>query len=273
MCLLELQQVVSGYRADRPVLHGVDLQLHRGDFVGLLGPNGCGKSTLIRAITGIIALESGRVILGGRQLQSLNRREIARLAGVVPQDGAGKFAFSVREVVMMGRHAYMGRFRSPSREDESSVSSAMEQTQVDHLARRSVVELSGGERQRVIIARALAQRPAVLLLDEPTNHLDINHQVEVFDLLYRLNREDGMTLLCVTHDLNFAAEYCSRIVLMKEGRIFAHGRPSEVVTEPNINEVYGARVRVAMREGTPHVTPVFKKSGAIATVAEHARAI
>ena len=217
MCLLELEKAVSGYRADRPVLHGVDLQLHRGDFVGLLGPNGCGKSTLIRAITGIIPLAAGHVTLGGRQLHSLNRREIARLAGVVPQDGAGRFAFSVREVVMMGRHAYTGRFRSPSREDESSVSTAMEQTQVDHLSRRSVVELSGGERQRVIIARALAQRPAVLLLDEPTNHLDINHQVEVFDLLYRLNREEGMSLLCVTHDLNFAAEYCNRIVLMKEG--------------------------------------------------------
>jgi iron complex transport system ATP-binding protein len=269
MCLLELEKAVSGYRTDTPVLHGVDLKLRGGDFVGLLGPNGCGKSTLIRAITGIIPLTAGRVTLGGRPLQSLNRREIARLAGVVPQDGAGRFAFSVREVVMMGRYAYSGRFRSPSREDESSVSIAMEQTRVAHLATRSVLELSGGERQRVIIARALAQRPGVLLLDEPTNHLDISHQVEVFDLLYRLNREEGLSLLCVTHDLNFAAEYCSSIVLMKEGRIFAHGSPTEVVTEAVINEVYGARVSVSTRDGTPHVSPVFKKGGSSGTVEEH----
>ena len=273
MVILNLKSIESGYRTGKTVLHGVDLQLECGDFVGLLGPNGCGKSTLIRTITGIIPLTSGQVVLDGKTLQSLTRREVASLAAVVPQDGSGRFAFSVREVVMMGRHAHYGRFRRPTHEDEAAVAVAMEQTQTVHLADRSIVELSGGERQRVIIARALAQTPRVMLLDEPTNHLDINHQVEVFDLLNSLNIREGLTLLCVTHDLNFAAEYCSKVVLMKEGRIFAQGRPTEVVTREIVSQVFGIRVQVSSVDGTPRVTPVYKKGGGVAAVEERTGAV
>ena len=162
----------------------------------------------------------------------------------------------------MGRYPYLGRFTRPGKEDERIVQQALEQTDTAALAERSIVELSGGERQRVIIARALAQRPRILLLDEPTTHLDINHQVEVFDLLYQLNQEQGLTLLCVTHDLNFAAEYCHSVLVMYQGRTYACGRPEEVISREVLSPVYGIEVRVEPGEidGVRRVIPVSKKS-------------
>lgn len=257
MHLLELKRVFSGYRADAPVVRGVDLTLAAGDFLGLLGPNGCGKSTLIRTITHVVPVMAGMVTLEGREIGQLSRKQLARLVGVVPQDAAGEFSFTVREIVTMGRHPYLGRFRGPGKEDEEIVEEAMALTRTSSLAQRSIGELSGGERQRVIVARALAQKPRLLLLDEPTNHLDINHQVEIFDLLHQLNQEQGVTLLCVTHDLNFAAEYCNRITLMDKGRIVASGSPDEVLTGELIGSVYGVEVRV---EPGPRIVPLSRKT-------------
>jgi len=260
--LLKLQRVFSGYHPDQPVIRGVDLELDEGDFLGLIGPNGCGKSTLIRTITGVIPVAAGRVEIQGGNARSLSRKKMAQLIGVVPQDTTCAFAFTVREIVAMGRHPYLGRFKGLSREDERIVEEAMALTDTGDLTERSILELSGGERQRVVIARALAQRPKLLLLDEPTNHLDINHQVEVFDLLYRLNQEQGLSLLCVTHDLNFAGEYCDRLLLMAGGKTWASGPPEEVLTSGLISEVYGVEVRVepGMPGGGPRVFPVSKKS-------------
>ena len=262
MELLRLQRVFSGYRPDEPVIRGVDLELEEGDFLGLIGPNGCGKSTLMRTITGVIPVAAGLVEIQGHNIRTMSRKRMAQLIGVVPQESTCEFAFSVREMVMMGRHPYLGRFRGPGREDEEIVGNAMELTDTSHLAERNIIELSGGERQRVIVARALAQKPKILLLDEPTNHLDINHQVEVFDLLYQLNREQGLTLLCVTHDLNFAGEYCDRIMLMAGGKTCACGPPEEVITSEIISDVYGIEVRVenGVSDGGPRVVPVSKKS-------------
>ena len=262
MELLKLQRVFSGYRPDEPVIRGVDLDLEEGDFLGLIGPNGCGKSTLLRTITGVIPVAAGLVEIQGDNIRTVSRKRMAQLVGVVPQESTCEFAFTVREMVMMGRHPYLGRFRGPGREDEGIVGEAMELTDTGHLAGRNIIELSGGERQRVIVARALAQKPRILLLDEPTNHLDINHQVEVFDLLYQLNQEQGLTLLCVTHDLNFAGEYCDRIMLMAGGKTVACGSPEEVITNEIISDVYGIEVRVenGVTGGGPRVIPVSKKS-------------
>ena len=262
MALLRLHRVFAGYRPDEPVIRGVDLELREGEFLGLIGPNGCGKSTLIRTITRVIPIHAGRIEIQGWNLDLLSRRRIARLIGVVPQEAVFAFSFSVRDIVAMGRHPYLGRFRGMGEEDERIVDQAMELTGISSLARRSILELSGGERQRVIVARALAQKPRILLLDEPTNHLDINHQVEVFDLLYQLNKEQGLALLCVTHDLNFAAGYADRVALMSEGRIVALGPADEVITPLLISRVYGVEVRVEHSEadGGPRIFPVSRKS-------------
>jgi iron complex transport system ATP-binding protein len=263
MKLVELEQVSSGYAKGERVVQGIDLELSAGDFLGLIGPNGCGKSTLIRTMAGVLPLLEGRIALEGRPLKSMARREVARFLGGVPQEAFQPFAFTVQEVVMMGRHPYLGRFQGPGPQDERIVREALEQTDAAHLAGRPITELSGGERQRVIIARALAQRPRVLLLDEPTNHLDINHQVEIFDLLYQLNQERGLALLCATHDLNFAAQYCNRILLMVQGRKFALGRPEEVITAQTIGRAYQVEVRVEtdLETGLPRVIPLTKRSG------------
>ncbi len=262
MKVLQLGHITSGYHPRQPVIRGMDLELGAGDFLGLIGPNGCGKSTLIRTITGVIPLWGGTIYLGGRSLNALSRKEIAQFVGVVPQDTSSKFAFTVREIVAMGRHPYTGWFKRAHVQDHEIVEETLEQTGISHLANRNVLELSGGERQRVIIARALAQKPKVLLLDEPTNHLDINHQVEVFDLLYRLNQDRDLALLCATHDLNFAAEYCARILLMSQGRTYAFGSPEEVLTRGIISEVYGIEVKIECggAGSGPRVIPISGKS-------------
>ncbi len=258
--LLELVSVSAGYESGRSVVCDVDLSIEEGEFVGLIGPNGCGKTTLMRAITGILAPNQGHIRLSGKSLNLLSRKEIARSFSVVPQETAQVFAFSVRETVAMGRSPYIGRFRGPSGTDEEIVEQALTRTDTAALAARSILELSGGERQRVVIARALAQQPRILLLDEPTNHLDINHQIEVFDLLLELNRKRRITIICVTHDLNYAAEYCDRIVLMHEGRIRADGPPEQVITATTIRQVYGVTVLVeASGDGRPRVSPLSRR--------------
>lgn len=249
MSLLQLRAVSAGYDHQQPILHELDFDLPGGAFLGLIGPNGSGKSTLIRAITGIIPFRTGEILLDGVALDDLARKEIARFFAVLPQDTSCGFSFSVREIVAMGRHPHLGRFRGPDRDDARIVDESLERTDSLHLANRNVLELSGGERQRVAIARALAQKPRVLLLDEPTSHLDLNHRIEILDLLHELNQEEELTLLCVTHDLNEAAEYCDRILLLVQGRTRVFGTPAEVLTPAVLREAYG--VDVAVESATP----------------------
>jgi len=260
--LLQLHAVVSGYQRDRPVIRGVDLELETGDFFGLIGPNGCGKSTLLRTVTGVLAAAEGRVELAGRDVAEMTAKERARAVAVVPQTEGAGFAFSVRETVAMGRHPHLRWYQTLGGEDQRVIDAVLELTGTADLANRNIGELSGGERQRAIIARALAQQPQILLLDEPTNHLDINHQVEVFDLLHELNQERGIAILCVTHDLNFAAEYCTGLLLMQEGRMQMRGRPSEVLTAEIIRTVYGIEVDIDAPGGGRgvRISPVSRKS-------------
>ncbi len=257
MSLLDLAGVSAGYRRDDPVIRGITLSLQEGEFLGLIGPNGCGKSTLIRAVSGVLPLSEGSVRLDGEPLSGLSRKEIARNIAVLPQDTSCPFPFSVREIVNMGRYPHMARFQGMGPADEEIVEESLALTDTLALEGRRITALSGGERQRVMVARALAQRPRLLLLDEPTSHLDINHQVEVFDLLQQLNREHGLTLICVTHDLNYAAEYCDRLLLVSDGAACSCGPPEEVVTAEAIARVYGVDVAVELcgSEGRPRVTP------------------
>lgn len=257
--LLQVEGLRAGYYADTPVLDGIDLDLPAGGFLALIGPNGSGKSTLLRVLAGVLAPWSGQVRLDGVDTRELTRREMARSLAVVPQETISPFGFTAGEVVAMGRHPFLGAFGSLGPADREAIDAALRRTGTQHLAQRSILELSGGERQRVVIARALAQLPRLLLLDEPTNHLDINHQVEVLDLLYDLNRNDGLAIVCVTHDLNAAAQYARRVLLLaRGGRVHAAGAPAEVITAPHVQAVYGIAVDVADEGGRPRIWPRFR---------------
>jgi len=237
-----------------PVLREVSLALHSGERVGLIGPNGSGKTTLLRCLSGVLLPSQGEVSLDGLALRRLSRQEIARRIAVVPQELLVPFAFTVREMVGMGRlphvaGGWQALLRGENQADRRAIEAAMLATGTVDLADRLFNELSGGERQRVMIALALAQEPEVLLLDEPTVHLDLAHQVEVLELIARLNGERGFTVLAVLHDLNLAALYFPRLVLLEGGRIVGEGTPAQVLSEETIARVFGATVRVQ-----PHPT-------------------
>lgn len=241
--VLEARRIDYSY-GDRPVLRQLNLQVAGGEFLGLIGPNGAGKSTLLRVLSGVLIPQSGEVLLQGRRLREYRRRDIARLLAVVPAPSSPFFSFAVRDFVAMGRTPYLGRLQGDRPEDQRVLDEAMEATDTVHLAEAVITELSSGEWQRVNVARALAQEPQILLLDEPTAFLDIAHQREIFELLVRLNAERHLTVLCISHDLNLASEYCPRLAVLAEGQIYADGAPAGVITEEIIGRVYGAPVQV-----------------------------
>jgi len=229
---------------DGLVLQDVSLELREGDLVGLIGPNGSGKTTLIRVLSGLLTPKRGHVYLDGRDIRELSRRQIARRVAVVPQGVAMPFAFTVYEMVMLGRTPHVRPLVGVGPRDREVVREAMALTDTEHLAQRLFYELSAGEQQRVIVAMALAQEPQILLLDEPTVHLDIVHQMEILELVKGLNREKHLTVLAAMHDLNLAALYFDRLVLLNEGRVIAMGTPAQVLREESIRHVFRARVRV-----------------------------
>jgi len=243
MPILELERISFKY-AEKRVLQDVTLTVARGEFFGILGPNGSGKSTLLNLIDGIRLPCEGEIRLKGVAPGKMQRRDVARLVAVVPQEASWVFPLTVEEVVLMGRTPYIGRLAFESERDLTVVRSAMEATDILLFASRLMETLSGGERQRVLIARALAQEPEVILLDEPTSSLDIAHQIRTFDLIRSLSRSAGLTVVSVTQDMNLASLYCDRIAMLEEGRIHFLGRPGEVITEANIREVYGVNVVV-----------------------------
>ncbi len=193
---------------------------------------------------GTLKPRQGCVRLGEGDVRTIDKRSLARTMAYLPQDLAITLDFTVRELALMGRSPHLSRFVRESDEDRRVAEQAMQLADVLHLADRPVTALSGGERQRALIAMCLAQQPQILLLDEPTNHLDLAHQLSILDLIARLNRADGLTVVAVFHDLNLAAEYCDRLVLLENGRIAALGTPAAVVTAETIQRVYGVRVAV-----------------------------
>jgi iron complex transport system ATP-binding protein len=240
--------------AKRPVVKGVSLDIEKGEFVSILGPNGSGKSTLLKTLSHVYVPDSGEILLDGKPIETYKRREIARRISMVPQDTAMDFEFTVEEVVLMGRHPFMGRFKKESAMDLDLAYEAMERTNTLEIKDRLITEISGGERQRVFIAKALAQNTSIMLLDEPTSHLDINHQIEVLELLKRLNSEKELAIVLVIHDINLAARYSDRILIMKDGEIIAQGRPEDAITPENIDKTYGMSVAVEKNRYTDHIS-------------------
>jgi iron complex transport system ATP-binding protein len=239
MITLEMQKTSLGYY-HKPVLRDINLRVAPGEILGLIGPNGSGKSTIIKALSHIIHPLSGRVLIDGRDITGIPRRELAKLVGVVPQMPLLPSTFTAFEIVLMGRNPHLGLFQTESRREWAMAWEAMEKTATRPLASRWVNELSGGEIQCLMIARVLVQETAAILLDEPTANLDIGRQVEILDLMKNLCREKNLAILAALHDLNLAAQYCDRLCLINEARIHAEGTPAEVITDSNIREVYGA---------------------------------
>ena len=243
----------------QPVLRGINLEIRQGEILGILGPNGCGKSTLLRLLRGVLNPAEGQILWNGREATYFTRKEMARQAAVVPQSLALPFPYPVGEMVMMGRFAHQAGFAGPTAEDRRAVEQALAVTDTLHLRKRSVIDLSGGELQRVLLARALAQQTPVLLLDEATSHLDLDHRLEIADLLVRLNRDTGQTVVQVSHDLDLAAETSDRVLLLSaDGRVAACGPPAEVLTAANLKEVFRVDVKVEANPytGAPRIFPL-----------------
>ncbi|GAA4913735.1 ABC transporter ATP-binding protein [Streptomyces coeruleoprunus] len=259
---------------DRTVVDGLDLAIPDGEVTVIVGPNACGKSTTLRALGRLLKPKGGAVLLDGRDLASIPTKKIAQSVGLLPQTPVAPEAITVADLVSRGRQPHQAWWRQWSEEDERAVTDAMARTDVTDLADRPVDELSGGQRQRVWIAMALAQETDLLLLDEPTTYLDIAHQVEVLDLVRRLNRARGRTVALVLHDLNQAARYADHLVAMKAGRVVAEGPPSRIVTADLVHEVFGLDAVVIPDPvtGSPLVVPGAPWSGDVTTSAEGAAA-
>jgi iron complex transport system ATP-binding protein len=252
-----------GFRYDEArVLGDISFEVQRGEFLGIIGPNGSGKTTLLRIIDKILSPCEGIVTIDGTDLHNIKRNDLAKIVGVVSQDFAPPFPFTVHEIVMMGRSPHLGKLRFEGKEDLTIVERAMEMTDILPLSGRPFGELSGGEMQRVLIARALAQRPEIILLDESTSHLDIKHQIDFLNLIRTLNRREGLTVIAVTHDINLSSLYCDRILLLNRGTVHSIGTPGEVITESNIGDVYETKVLVDNnpRNGLPRVTLLASES-------------
>lgn len=258
MSALELSGLSFSYR-HRPVLRDVDLSVEEGRFCALLGANGAGKTTLLKCVNHLLRPGRGRVLWRGADTGRLTMRERARIYGYVPQNTQARAGLNVFETVLSGRLPHMGHRASPS--DVGRVSALLEELGLSELAFRPLHQLSGGERQRVLIARALAQDPEVLLLDEPISSLDLRYQYEIMDLLRRVSRERGLTVVAVLHDLNIALTYADQLALLKNGRLYAHGPPSDVLTERAVEEVFGISMELLTVKGRSVLLPAGEPGG------------
>ena len=254
---LLVEDLTLGY-GDRTVIEHLDLQVPPGKVTAIVGANACGKSTLLRSMSRLLAPHSGHVILDGKEVHKMPAKQLARTLGLLPQSPIAPEGITVADLVGRGRNPHQGMFSRWSHADDVAVAAALDATETAGLADRPVDELSGGQRQRVWIAMALAQQTDLLLLDEPTTFLDVSHQVEVLDLLTDLNRSRGTTIVMVLHDLNLAARYADHLIALADGRLHSAGEPADVLTEDTVRAVFGldSKVIVDPTSGKPLMLPI-----------------
>ena len=258
--IIRVDSIHCGYHKQE-VLKDISFDIEKGEFLGIIGPNGSGKSTLLRSLSRCLKPYKGSIFYKGNNLYNIGHHEIARDFAFVAQDSLFKFSFTALEIVLMGRIPYLKRTQQETAYDIETTREAMKVTDTLLFSDRQINELSAGERQMVVIAKALAQEPGVLYLDEPTSHLDIGHQVQILSLLKELNRQKGITVVIVLHDLNLASEYCDRILLLDKGCVSEVGSPDSVLTYQNIEKVYKTIVLVNRNpvSGRPHILLVTEK--------------
>lgn len=256
---IEVSSLSFSYGSSK-ILKNISFNIDSGAFLSIIGSNGSGKSTLLKNISSILKPDYGEVKIGGININKMSSKKIAQNIAVVPQSTTIEFNFSAMDIVLMGRNPYKNRFESENFKDYKIVKKAMELTDTWQFKDRLINELSGGERQRVVIARALAQEPKIILLDEPTSYLDIQHQIEILELLWKLNKEDNLTVVTVLHDINLAARFSDCIVLLKEGKIINEGVPEEVITLENLKKAYEIDMVISKNPytKTPHMIPLSK---------------
>lgn len=266
MTTLQGKNLRAGYDK-RTVIPELDVVIPEGSFTVIVGPNACGKSTLLRTLARLLRPVAGSVVLDGADISSYPAKEVARRIGLLPQTSIAPDGITVLDLVSRGRYPHQSLLRQWSAADESAVQDALAATVTTELASRYVDELSGGQRQRVWVAMSLAQQTPMLLLDEPTTFLDIAHQVELLDLFARLN-DEGRTLVAVLHDLNQAARYATHLIAMKDGMIIAEGAPADIVTAEMVHEVFGLKCRILTdpESGTPMVIPLASRAQAATRV-------
>jgi len=255
MPLLNVDKLSAGYQ-NGFVIEDISFSLQPGEFVSVLGRNGSGKSTLIKALQGLLRNVRGKVEVGSHNVFVMSPKKLAQQVSYVPQISSLPFQFSVEEMIHMGRYVHQRRFSGPSTGDRDAVQEVMELTGIGHLRKKKIAHLSGGEQQRVFIARALAQNTPLLFLDEPSSHLDISYQIEIYRILKKLQLEKGKTVLSTEHNINLAIPYSQRLLLMKEGRIFAQGSPDKLITKATIRQVFGADVDIRdnIHSGLPEIS-------------------
>ena len=241
--LIDMSDVVFSY-GEEQVIKQISLEIQSGEFVGIIGPNGSGKSTLLRLIGALIQNQQGRIQFKQENIREISRKSLARSIAWLPQEVTMVFPFKVEEIVMMGRHPYLSPLSFEDENDWDIPRRAMEETDTMSLSHRRFNEISGGEKQRVMMAGALAQNPELLLLDEPTSSLDIKYQLEILNILRRLNKQNGKTIVIAIHDLYLASKYCDRLILLNEGRIIQDGPPVKVLRQDILEKVYGVQIKI-----------------------------
>lgn len=240
---LVAENLTLGY-GDRVIVEGLDVEIPTGVITTVIGPNGCGKSTMLRALGRLLKPRAGTVLLDGKAISTMRTKEVARTLGMLPQSPVAPEGLTVSDLVARGRHPHQSWIRQWSSDDEGEVARALALTGVADLADRPVDQLSGGQRQRAWISMALAQGTDILLLDEPTTYLDLSHSVEVLDLVDRMHEEMGRTVIMVLHDLNLAVRYSDHLIVMSQGRIVASGKPQDVISSELLDEVFGLEAAV-----------------------------
>lgn len=249
--MLEIKNISFSYKKGSNVLENISLNVKHGEILGILGPNGTGKTTFIKCINNILKPDCGEVLFNGKNLSNMEQQEIAKIIAYVPQYVSSFFNVNVIDTVMMGRLPYADRKYSD--EDESIVFEILRKMNLEKFAFRNIKEMSGGERQRVFIARAMAQQPKVIILDEPTSSLDLHNQLFILHIVAELAAVNNIAIIMTIHDLNLASMFCDKILMLKDKHIFALGTAQEVLTEDNVKEIYGVETKITIEDGYKHI--------------------